>query len=160
MVQPTGVDESADLPTLQKVRGASWRWQTPDVAANEIERHPSDGWVVLPFETRQAFEAWLDNHHADQPGLWVKFAKKGRGIASISFPDALEVAMSFGWVDSKMHRYDDDYYVLRYQPRKPRSTWSPRNKDLAERLIAVGRMRDSGLAQIEAAKADGRWDAS
>ncbi|MDP9222711.1 MAG: hypothetical protein M3P18_02440 [Actinomycetota bacterium] len=98
------------------------------MAVNEIARHPSDGWAVLPFANRQAFEAWLETHHVDQPGLWVKFAKKGRGIASISLPEALEVAMCFGWVDSKMHRHDDDYYVLRYQPRRPRSTWSPRNK--------------------------------
>jgi uncharacterized protein YdeI (YjbR/CyaY-like superfamily) len=141
-------------------QGASLTWETPIVAANRVERHPSDGWVVLPFETRQAFEAWLDTHHLEQPGLWVKFAKKGRGIASISFPEALEVAMCYGWVDSKMHRYDDDYYVLRYQPRRPKSIWSARNKDLAERLAANGRMRPSGLAQVEAAKADGRWDAS
>jgi uncharacterized protein YdeI (YjbR/CyaY-like superfamily) len=129
------------------------------MAANEIERHPSDGWAVLPFQTGQAFEAWLDTHHAHQPGLWVKFAKKGRRIASISVPEAIEVAMCFGWVDSKMHTYDDDYYVLRYQPRRPKSSWSARNKDLAGRLITDGRMRPSGLDQVEAAKADGRWDA-
>jgi uncharacterized protein YdeI (YjbR/CyaY-like superfamily) len=128
------------------------------MAANEMERHPSDGWAVLPFETGQMFEAWLEDHHADWPGLWVKFAKKGRGIASISFPEALEIAVCFGWVDSKMHRYDDDYYILRYQPRRPRSNWSAPNKDLAERLITEGRMRPSGLAQVEAAKSDGRWD--
>lgn len=127
------------------------------MAAAEIERHQSDGWAVLPFETGQAFEAWLDAHHVNQPGLWVKFAKKGRGIASISFAEALEVAMCFGWVDSKMHRYDDDYYVLRYQPRRPKSTWSARNRNLADRLIVNGRMRPSGLAQMKAAKADGRW---
>ncbi len=129
------------------------------MACEEIERDPSDGWLVVPFETGEAFESWLDAHHADQPGLWVKLAKKGRGIASISFPEALEGAMCFGWVDSKMHRYDDDYYVLRYQPRRPRSTWSARNKELAERLITEDRMRPSGLAQVTAAKADGRWDA-
>lgn len=125
-----------------------------------MERHPSDGWAVLPFETGQAFEAWLETHHADGSGLWVKFAKKGRGIASISFPEALEVAMCFGWVDSKMQSYGDDYYILRYQPRRPKSRWSARNKDLAEGLIAAGRMRPSGLAQVAAAKADGRWDAA
>lgn len=134
------------------------RWHTPDMTADEVERHPSDGWTVLPFQTARAFEAWLDAHHADTPGLWVKFAKKGRGIASISLPEAIEVAMCFGWIDSKMYGYDDDYYVLRYQPRRPRSNWSARNKDLAERLITDGRMRPSGLAQVQAAKADGRWD--
>lgn len=136
----------------------SVEWQTADMAASEIERHSSDGWADLPFETGQAFEAWLDNHHTDQPGLWVKFAKKGRGIASISLPEAIEVAMCFGWVDSRMHRYDDDY-VLRYQPRTAKSTWSARNKVLAEHLIADGRLRPSGLAHVEAAKANARWDA-
>jgi uncharacterized protein YdeI (YjbR/CyaY-like superfamily) len=130
------------------------------VDVDEFETDPSDGWVVLPFETVQAFEAWLEEHHADRTGLWVKLAKKGRGIASITFPDALEVAMCFGWVDSKMHRYDDNYYVLRYQPRRPKSNWSSSNKDLAERLVTLGRMRPSGLAQVEAARSDGRWGSS
>ena len=125
-----------------------------------IQRHTSDGWPVLSFATAAAFEAWLDEHHADGTGLWLKFAKQNRGIDSIGFDEALEVAMCFGWVDSKMHRVDDDYYVLRYQPRKPKSNWSARNKALAERLIAEGRMRPSGLAEIEAAQADGRWNAS
>ena len=125
-----------------------------------IQRHTSDGWPVLSFTTAAAFEAWLDEHHADGTGLWLKFAKQNRGIDSVGFDEALEVAMCFGWVDSKMHRVDDDYYVLRYQPRKPKSNWSARNKALAERLIAEGRMRPSGLAQIEAAQADGRWNAS
>jgi uncharacterized protein YdeI (YjbR/CyaY-like superfamily) len=124
----------------------------------DIERHPDDGWPIVAFRAPEAFEAWLDAHHADAPGLWVKFAKKGRGIASVTLPEAIEVAMCFGWVDSKMHGYDDDYYVLRYQPRRPRSSWSERNRELAERLIAEGRMRPAGLAQVEAAKADGRWN--
>lgn len=124
---------------------------------DEVERHPGDGWPILPFVDARAFEAWLEAHHADQPGLWVKFAKKGRGIASVSFDEALEVAMCFGWVDSKMHRLDDDYYVLRWQPRRHGSTWSPRNRALAERLIEARRMRPSGLAEVAAAKADGRW---
>lgn len=129
------------------------------MGVDESERHPTDGWAVLPFASEQAFECWLDANHADEAGLWVKFAKKGSGIASIRFPEALAVAMCFGWVDSKMHRYDDDYYLLRYQPRRSRSTWSARNKELAERLIVDGRMRPSGLTQIVQAKADGRWDA-
>jgi uncharacterized protein YdeI (YjbR/CyaY-like superfamily) len=129
------------------------------MADQGIERHPTDGWVVLPFETERAFEAWLEAHHADTPGLWVKFAKKGRGIATISFPEAVQVATCFGWVDSKMQSVDDDYYVLRYQPRRPKSNWSGSSKELAERLIAEGRMRAPGLVQVEAAKADGRWNA-
>jgi uncharacterized protein YdeI (YjbR/CyaY-like superfamily) len=130
------------------------------MTADEVGWHPPDGWAVLSFTTERDFEEWLNDHHADEPGVWVKFAKKGRGIASVSFPQALETAMCFGWVDSKMHRVDDDYYVLRYQPRRPRSNWSASNKKLAERLTAEGRMRPPGLAQVEAAKADGRWNPS
>jgi uncharacterized protein YdeI (YjbR/CyaY-like superfamily) len=127
------------------------------MAAEEVERHPSDGWPILAFETMQAFEAWLDEHHADQPGVWVKFAKGGTGIRSITLPEATEVALCFGWIDSREHRYDDQHYILRYQPRRPKSNWAESNKKLAERLIAEGRMRPAGLAQVEAAKADGRW---
>lgn len=114
---------------------------------------------MVPFATAAAFEAWLDAHHEDEPGLWVKFAKKGRGIETVTFDEATEVALCFGWIDSKMHRVDDDYYVLRYQPRRARSNWSEANKELVARLIAEGRVRPAGLAQVEAAKADGRWDA-
>ncbi len=121
------------------------------------ERDPSDGWLIRAFQTDEALEQWLDAHHAEEPGVWVKFAKKGRGIQSVTLPEAIEVALCFGWVDSKMHGLDDDYYVLRFQPRKPRSNWSARNKEIAEELIASGRMRPAGLAQVDAAKADGRW---
>ncbi len=148
------IDVLSDGSSLRKLQ-----WQS-GMASSGMEQHPSNGWVVLPFETAQAFEGWLDTNHADQPGLWVKFAKKRRGIPSISLTEALEVTMCFGWVDSKMHAYGNDYYVLRYQPRRPRSTWSARNRDLAERLIAADRMRPSGLAAVNPAKAGGRWDAS
>ncbi len=127
------------------------------VAPEEVERHPADGWPVLFFENGRAFEAWLEAHHGDRRGIWLKLAKKGRGIPSITFDQALEAAMCFGWVDSRTQGLDDDHYLLRYQPRKPRSNWSARNKVLGERLIAEGRMRPSGLAEIEAAKSDGRW---
>ena len=121
------------------------------------ERHPSDGYLILPFADPAAFEEWLDAQHAAEPGVWVKFAKKGRGIASITLPDATEVALCFGWIDSRMYRWDDDYYILRYQPRGPRSKWSAGNRDLAERLITEDRMRPAGRAAVEAAKAGGRW---
>jgi uncharacterized protein YdeI (YjbR/CyaY-like superfamily) len=129
------------------------------MARGEVERHAADGWEILPFASGEAFAAWLDAHHAERPGVWVKFAKKGRGIASVTFEEALEVATCYGWVDSKMHAYDDDHYILRYQPRRPRSAWSARNRALAERLVAEGRMRPAGMARIAAAKADGRWGA-
>ena len=122
-----------------------------------MERHPTDDLPVVRFASAAAFEAWLDEHHESAPGVWVKFAKKGRGIPSISFDEALEMSVRFGWVDSKMQRVDDDFYVLRYGPRGPRSTWGARNKRLAQQLIDEGRMRPSGRVAVDAAKADGRW---
>jgi len=121
------------------------------------ERHDGDGWLVLPFPDQPAFEAWLEENQESEPGLWLKLAKKGRGIATVAFEDAQETAMCFGWVDSKMHRVDDDYYVLRYQPRRPRASWTEGNQRLAERLIGEGRMRAAGRAQVDAARSDGRW---
>jgi uncharacterized protein YdeI (YjbR/CyaY-like superfamily) len=121
------------------------------------ETHPDDGWPIVPFETAAEFEAYLEKHPGPT-GLWLKFAKKNRGIKTITFPEATEVALCFGFIDSKMHRVDDDWHVLRYTPRGPKSNWSERNKELADRLIAEGRMRPAGQAAIDAAKADGRWD--
>jgi uncharacterized protein YdeI (YjbR/CyaY-like superfamily) len=118
---------------------------------------------VLAFRDQRAFEAWLEDRLAADgdggTGLWVKFAKKKSGIASVSFPEATETAVCLGWVDSKMQGCGESHYILRYQPRTARSAWSPRNAALAERLIAGGQMRPSGLAQVEAAKASGRWPA-
>lgn len=147
-----GSAQSSDLVPVTPER------QNADVVGNEVERHPGDGWPVLSFATEQAFEAWLEAHHTDQPGVWVKFARKGRGISSIDMSQALNVALCFGWIDSKLHNYDDDHYLLRYQPRRPKSRWSARNQHLAERLVMEGRMRPSGLAEMAAAKANGRWD--
>jgi len=128
------------------------------MAAKEAERHSADGWLIVPFATAKALETWLDDHHTDQPGLWIKFAKKSSGIDSITLPEAVEVATCFGWIDSKQQRYDDNHFVLRFQPRRPKSNWAVRSKALAERLIAEGRMRPTGRSHVDAAKADGRWD--
>ncbi|MGZ4629431.1 MAG: YdeI/OmpD-associated family protein [Oryzihumus sp.] len=130
------------------------------MAVTGLERDPSDGWLIVPFPAPGAFEAWLDDHHATEPGVWVKFAKKGTGTPSLTLPEAIEVAACFGWVDSKMHGVDETWYVLRFQPRRARSSWSPGNRELAERLIADGRMRPAGLAQVAAARAGGRWEES
>ncbi len=98
------------------------------------ERQIRDGLPVVQFAVADDFAAWLDEHHAAASGVWVKIAKKGRGMPSIGFHEPLEVSMRYGWVDSKMHRLDDDFYILRYQPRGPRSTWGPRNRRLAQQL--------------------------
>lgn len=123
------------------------------------ERHPSNGWLVLGFADREGFEAWLEEHADDQPGVWVMCVKKGRPVTSIDYEDSLLAALCFGWIDSMGRRYDDTYQLIRYQPRKAKSNWSASNKARIERLLAEGRMHPSGLAHVEAAKANGRWDA-
>ncbi len=126
----------------------------------KAETHPDDGWPVIPFVSAAELESWLEDHCEDETGFWVKIAKKTSGIESITSNEVIELGLCFGWVDNKTKGIDDDYYGMRTQPRKPRSNWSERNKGIVERLTAEGRMRPTGVAEVEAAKADGRWDAS
>ena len=109
------------------------------------------------FRSPAAFEAWLAEHHANAPGVWVKFAKKGSGVASVTYPEALEVALCHGWIDGQVRRLDERYYLQRFTPRARRSKWSKINCAKAEALTAAGRMKPAGLRQVEAAKSDGRW---
>ena len=121
---------------------------------------PAQELPVIFFETAAEWEAWLEENHATQPGVWVKYAKKASGITSMTYVEAVEVALCFGWIDGQAKGYDDDYSLQRYTPRRPKSKWSKINCQRALRLIEGGRMRPAGLAQVEAAKADGRWDAA
>jgi uncharacterized protein YdeI (YjbR/CyaY-like superfamily) len=106
------------------------------------------------------WERWLEDHHADSSEAWVKIAKKGSGVTTVHYPEVLDTAICFGWIDAVRRPLDDTYFLQRFTRRGPRSRWSQVNRDKAEALIAAGRMRPAGLAQIEAAKADGRWDAA
>lgn len=115
---------------------------------------------TLAFATPAAFERWLSRHYEDQQGVWLKFAKKGSGIQSIVYAEALDVALCYGWIDAQVRRFDDDWYLQRFTPRRARSKWSQINRDKATGLIVAGRMKPPGLAEIERAKADGRWDAA
>jgi uncharacterized protein YdeI (YjbR/CyaY-like superfamily) len=126
----------------------------------EHERHTKDDLPIIPFEDDLAWERWLEEHHAASSGVWIKTAKKKTGIATVTHAEALETAICFGWIDGQRHPYDDTYYLQRFTPRTPRSKWSQVNVKKAEALQAAGRMRPAGLAQIEAAKADGRWAAA
>jgi uncharacterized protein YdeI (YjbR/CyaY-like superfamily) len=119
----------------------------------------SDALPVLTFADADEFEAWLEAHH-ESPGLWIKVARKGSGVPSVHPPEALDVALSFGWIDGLRKRLDDTHYLQRYTPRTKRSKWSKINVAKAEELIAGGRMRPQGLAEVERAKADGRWAAA
>ena len=118
------------------------------------------GLPVLAFADQAAFEAWLASAPPDAPGLWLKLAKQGAGLASLSKAEAIDAALCHGWVDGQLHPYDDRCWLVRFTPRKPRSKWSQKNRERAEQLIADGRMAPRGLAEIEAAKADGRWAAA
>jgi uncharacterized protein YdeI (YjbR/CyaY-like superfamily) len=113
---------------------------------------------VLAFPDQAALEAWLEAEHATAPGLYVKLAKKGAGVPSVNWEQMVEVLLCFGWIDGRANRLDDRFYLQRITPRRARSVWSLKNVGTVERLIAEGRMRPAGLAAVEAAKADGRWD--
>jgi uncharacterized protein YdeI (YjbR/CyaY-like superfamily) len=119
-----------------------------------------DGLPQLAFASPAEWEAWLEQNHGESNGLWVKIAKKGTGIATVAYPEVLEVALAFGWIDGRRERLDDEWFLQRFTPRRARSRWSKINRDTAERLIAEGRMRPAGLAEVERAKEDGRWDAA
>jgi uncharacterized protein YdeI (YjbR/CyaY-like superfamily) len=113
---------------------------------------------VLAFADQAALEAWLEAEHTTAPGLYVKIAKKGSGVPSINWEQMVEVLLCFGWIDGRANRIDDSFYVQRITPRRPKSVWSQKNVATVGRLIAEGRMRPAGLAAVEAAKADGRWE--
>ena len=113
---------------------------------------------VLFFATPAKLEAWIDEHGEDSDGIWLKFAKKDSGIESVVYAEAVEIALSYGWIDGQAKRHDDHHYLQRFTPRRPRSKWSRINREKAERLIAESRMRPAGLREVERAKEDGRWD--
>jgi uncharacterized protein YdeI (YjbR/CyaY-like superfamily) len=118
------------------------------------------GLPILAFADAAAFEDWLRQSPADSPGLWLKLAKEGSGRASLSKAEAIDAALCHGWIDGQLDRYDDRSWLVRFTPRKKRSKWSEVNARRAEELAAAGRMRPAGLAEMEAAKADGRWAAA
>ncbi|HST97128.1 MAG TPA: YdeI/OmpD-associated family protein [Geodermatophilus sp.] len=113
---------------------------------------------VLAFPDQAALEEWLDAEHATAPGLYVRLAKKGSGVPSVTYAELVESALCFGWIDGRSQRLDETSYLQRITPRRPRSVWSQKNVAAVEALIAAGRMRPAGLAAVEAAQADGRWD--
>jgi len=114
----------------------------------------------LAFSSADKFAAWLAEHHDDESGIWLKLAKKGSGIDSVTYEEALDEAIAWGWIDGQRRSLDADFHLVRFTPRRARSVWSRRNVGKAEALIAAGRMRPSGQREVDAAKADGRWDSA
>jgi uncharacterized protein YdeI (YjbR/CyaY-like superfamily) len=115
---------------------------------------------IMMFESEEAWERWLDENHATSQGLWLKIAKKGADQPSVYYPEALNVALCYGWIDGQKGKFDDQYWLQKFTPRRAKSIWSRVNTDKVTELIAQGKMRDAGLKEIERAKADGRWDAA
>jgi uncharacterized protein YdeI (YjbR/CyaY-like superfamily) len=115
---------------------------------------------VMSFASKAEFTAWLAENHASSDGIWIKIAKKGAGVESVVVTETLEVALCFGWIDGQRKPLDDKFFLQKYTPRRARSKWSKRNVGLVAKLIEAGEMRPPGHAEIERAKADGRWDAA
>ncbi|MCW3798643.1 YdeI/OmpD-associated family protein [Sphingomonas sp. BN140010] len=118
------------------------------------------GLPIIAFPSLSALEDWLAAQPANSPGLWIKLAKAGLEVASVSKSDAIDAALCHGWIDGQLDKYDSSYWLVRFTPRSKRSKWSQVNRTRAGELIEAGRMRPSGLAQIEAARNDGRWEAA
>lgn len=117
---------------------------------------PVDPKDIVAVPTAKAWDAWLAKHHDSASHAWLRMAKKGAGLESPSYAEAVEVALTWGWIDGQSRSLDDQSWLQRYTPRRPRSPWSRINRERAEALIESGRMKPPGLKQVELAKADGR----
>jgi uncharacterized protein YdeI (YjbR/CyaY-like superfamily) len=115
---------------------------------------------MIQLADAAAFESWLEANHDTADEIWVAIAKKGSGIPSITASEAIDVVLCFGWIDGHRKGLDEKYFLQRYSPRRARSAWSRVNVERVAVLLEHGRMRDSGLAEVARAKADGRWDAA
>nr|WP_075207714.1 YdeI/OmpD-associated family protein [Archangium violaceum] len=129
--------------------------KTPATKAAPAEEPP-----IIPFAKPRDWADWLARNHASSRGLWVKLAKKDSGIESITYAQALEVALAWGWIDGLKRSFDDTAWIQKFTPRGPRSIWSKINRDKALALIEAGEMKPPGLEQVERAKQDGRWEAA
>ena len=119
-----------------------------------------DGLPSIFFASEADWEGWLEDNHAESDGVWVKIAKKSSGIDSVRYPEVLDTALCFGWIDGRREALDDQHFLQRFTPRRARSRWSQINCQKVERLAAEGRMRPAGVSEVERAQSDGRWEAA
>jgi uncharacterized protein YdeI (YjbR/CyaY-like superfamily) len=115
---------------------------------------------ILEFEDRGAWQRWLAAQHRSSDGVWLKLARRRSGFNSVTYAEALEEALCYGWIDAQKAPHDESFWLQRFMPRGPRSKWSKINRQKATALIEQGRMTDAGLAQVEAARRDGRWESA
>jgi uncharacterized protein YdeI (YjbR/CyaY-like superfamily) len=113
---------------------------------------------TLAFASKEKLTGWLAKQHDRSAGVWLKIAKKGTGIETVTYDEALEVALCYGWIDGQKAKFDDQFWLQKFTPRGPKSIWSKTNKEKAEKLIANGEMKSAGEKAIALAKQDGRWD--
>jgi uncharacterized protein YdeI (YjbR/CyaY-like superfamily) len=121
---------------------------------------PKQDLPIISFASREDWEQWLHAQHATAKGLWLKIAKKGSGIDSVTYDEALQSALCYGWIDGQKGSFDERYWLQRFTPRGPRSKWSKINRDKATELLAQERMQPAGLEQVLKAQQDGRWEAA
>jgi uncharacterized protein YdeI (YjbR/CyaY-like superfamily) len=126
----------------------------------KTSRAPKADPPILPFERQEDWAIWLDKNHATSSGVWLKMAKKASGIKSVTYDEALEVALCYGWIDGQKKSHDETSWLQKFTPRGPKSIWSKINTDKAMRLIDSGRMKPAGLKAVESARQDGRWEAA
>ncbi len=117
-----------------------------------------DDLKIKPFSSPEKWAKWLDKNHSKSKGIWIRFYKKGSGVNTVTYAEALDEALCYGWIDGLMNRYDDKSYLQKFTPRRQKSIWSKRNRQHTERLIRAGKMKGAGLKEINAAKLDGRWE--
>jgi uncharacterized protein YdeI (YjbR/CyaY-like superfamily) len=117
-----------------------------------------DNLPIIPFASPAEWENWLEENRSSSAGLWLKIAKKGSGLPTVAFGEAIDVAFCYGWIDGQRRGHDDVWYLQRFTPRRPRSRWSEINQERVRLLTEQGRMRPAGMAEVERAKKDGRWD--
>ncbi len=115
---------------------------------------------ITLFESERVWEQWLEENHTSSQGLWLKLAKKDSGHTSVSYQEALTVALCFGWIDGQKNKFDDAFWLQKFTPRRAKSVWSKINREKVITLIEQGRMREAGLREVERAQQDGRWDAA
>lgn len=119
-----------------------------------------DGVEVIAFASAAEFETWLESNHGRAAGVWLKVAKKGTGLSTLSTDEQVDAGLCWGWISGQRRALDSTHYLQKYVPRRPRSLWSQVNVEKVEQLLAAGRMREPGLAEMRAAQADGRWEAA
>jgi uncharacterized protein YdeI (YjbR/CyaY-like superfamily) len=128
------------------------------VAPKKVAKPKATETPVLAFSDSVAWSAWLRAHHSSSRGLWLRIAKKASATASVTYAEALEVALAWGWIDGQKGKLDDAWWLQKFTPRSSRSPWSKINRDKATALLAADKMMPSGLAEVERAKKDGRWE--